>query len=331
MSAIDVNPDPVPAVGVEDGPSSATPAAAAAPTSRPPLAEWLPAAAVVAAVGLAYGPNLRNLVETWNREPDYSHGYLVIPIALAIFYRFWPGLADRSTSLIGWGLVVASLAARYAFYARGSLWSETATLFPLIVGLGLARLGWKIFGRIWPGFAFLIFLFPLPPALNSMLSQPLQKVATTLSCFVLKSTGLWVMSEGNVIIVDSERLEVQAACNGLAMLMSLSATVVAAASLIPMTHLKRGVLLLSIIPVALLSNVLRISATAWCYHLWGAEVGSKYAHDAAGYLMMPTAMALVGLELAVVSWLFVETVEEEPAKGLIGINHTFPNLAGGSR
>ena len=116
------------------------------------------------------------------------------------------------------------------------------------------------------------------------------------------------------------------------MLMSLSATVVAAASLIPMSLLKRGILLASVVPVALLSNVLRISATAWCYHLFGAKVGSQYAHDAAGWLMMPTAMTLVALELWIVSRLVVEEEEEDGREArLIGMVAPSSNLAGGPR
>jgi exosortase len=294
------------------------------------IAEWAPVIAVVFAIVLAYRANLESLYSTWMHDPDYSHGFLVIPIALVIMWKNWPGLASRSPSMVGWALVVASLAARLYLHNRGSQWSETATLFPLIVGLGLARLGWRIFSRIWPGFMFLIFLFPLPAALNSLLSQPLQKLATVFSVALLKGTGLWVMAEGNVIMVGSERLEVQEACNGLAMLMSLAATVVAAASLIPMSYLKRIILLVSVIPVALMSNILRISATAWCYHAFGAEVGSKYAHDMAGWLMMPTAMALVGLELSIVSWLIVETPVETQKTLLIGMGPGVPNVAGGS-
>ena len=71
-------------------------------------------------------------------------------------------------------------------------------------------------------------------------------------------------------------------------------------------------LLASIVPIALASNILRITATAWCYHLFGAEVGGHFAHDAAGWLMMPVALILVGLELGLLSWLIV-TVEELPA------------------
>ncbi len=102
------------------------------------------------------------------------------------------------------------------------------------------------------------------------------------------------------------------ACNGLSMLMSLAATVSATASLVPMANWKRLVLLPSIIPIALGSNVLRIAGTAWCYYRFGADVGSKYAHDAAGWLMMPTAMILVALELGLMSWLVVESDPANP-------------------
>ena len=302
-----MNPDPNRA----EVPKAADPGPAA------PLINWKAARpldvvavlAVVAAVGWSYAPNLTSLIQTWNREPDYSHGFLVLPIALVILWKTWPTDPESAPRpwLAGWSLVVMALLARAFFHERGNTWSESATLLPVIAGLGLAGLGWRCFLRTWPAFAFLIFLFPLPPQINSALSQPLQSLATTCSCGLLKLTGLWVMPEGNVIQVGNERLEVAAACNGLSMLMSLAATVAATASLVPMSNWKRVILLPSIIPIALASNVLRITATAWCYHRFGAEVGSKYAHDAAGWLMMPTAMLLVGLELAIMSWLVVES------------------------
>jgi exosortase len=139
----------------------------------------------------------------------------------------------------------------------------------------------------------------------------LQRLATLGSCLLLKLTGLWVVAEGNVILVGADPLEVAAACNGLSMLMCLAATVAAMTFLVPMAAWKRVVLLVSIVPVALLSNVLRITATAWCYHQFGAAVGGHFAHDAAGWLMMPVALILVGLELALLSWLII--AEEEVA------------------
>src|SRR5207248_1580199 len=103
------------------------------------------------------------------------------------------------------------------------------------------------------------------------------------------------------------------------MLMSLSATVAAAASLIPMATWKRVWLLASIIPIALLSNILRISATAWCYYHFGAKMGHDYAHDWAGWLMMPVAMVMVGLELLIMNWLVVESEVVERTTDRLGL------------
>ena len=203
------------------------------------------------------------------------------------------------------------LIVRALCYENGAEWSETATLLPVIACLTLAAGGWALLGRLWPAIGFLVFLLPLPVSINSILAQPLQHLATLGSCALMKLTGLWVVAEGNVILVGRDQLEVAAACNGLSMLMCLAATVAAMTVLVLMSPWKRVVLFLSIIPVALISNILRITATGWCYHLFGATVGGHFAHDAAGWLMMPMALALIGLELGLLSWLVIE-VEELP-------------------
>jgi exosortase len=271
--------------------------------------------AVVAIVlGWAYAPNLRGLVATWKQEPNYSHGFLVLPVALVIIWRRWVEAEPPAIrpSWWGWAGLVGMLVVRAVCYERGAEWTETATLLPVIACLTLAFGGWPLLRRTWPAIAFLVFMLPLPPSINSILAQPLQRVATTWSTALLKLTGLWVVAEGNVILVGGDQLEVAAACNGLSMLMCLSATVAAMTVLIPMALWKRVVLFLSIIPIALVSNVLRIWATAWCYHLKGAEIGAHIAHDMAGWFMMPVALVLVGLELGLLSWLVIE-VEVGPA------------------
>jgi exosortase len=269
---------------------------------------------VVIALCWSYAPSLRNLIDTWNREPNYSHGFLVIPVALIIVWRRWVEAkpAVITPSWWGWLALIGVLAVRALCYERGADWTETATLLPVIACLALAAGGRALLGRVWPAIAFLVFMLPLPQGINSILARPLQNLATVGSCALMKFTGLWVVPEGHVILVGSDPLEVAVACNGLSMLMCLAATVAAMTILVPMAAWKRVVLFLSIIPIALVSNILRISATGWCYHLFGAVVGGHFAHDAAGWLMMPVALALVGLELIVLSWLVVE-VEEYPA------------------
>ena len=115
-------------------------------------------------------------------------------------------------------------------------------------------------------------------------------MATVGACALLKATGLWVMHEGNIIVVGSEQLEVAAACNGLSMLVSLAATIVATVLLTPMAIGRRTALFLSIMPIGLACNVIRIATTAWCYDRYGVEdrrpLGARHrrlADDAAGH------------------------------------------------
>ena len=280
---------------------------------RSTIRDLAPSLVVAGALVYAYWPTLVDLVRVWRREPDYSHGFLVLPIALVILHQLWPKDPARGARVWYPGLIVvaAGLGLRAWFLSRASFWSTNATLLITIAGLGLSRLGLRAMRSTWPAFAFLIFLLPLPPTLNNTLSQPLQGLATVVTCRVLSLAGLWVLNEGNVIIVGGEPLEVAEACNGLSMLMSLAATVAAAVALIPLAPIKKLFLLASIIPIALLSNVLRISATAWCYHSYGAKIGGEWAHDLAGYLMMPLALLFVGLEVLILSWIFVETPAED--------------------
>jgi exosortase len=267
------------------------------------------AVAVVSLVVVwAYGPVLRSLLDSWEHDPNYSHGYLVVPVALAIWWqrRHMPNVFATPPWQWGWLLLAIVLGARAFFYERGNLWAESITLLPALGCLVLTFGGWGLFQKAWPALAFLIFMIPLPARLNTILAQPLQTMATTASVALLKLSGLWVIAEGNVILVGKQPLEVAEACNGLSMLMCLAATVMATILLVPLSKGMRVVMVLSAVPIAMLSNVLRIAVTAWCYQRFGFQVGHRVAHDMAGWLMMPTALVLVGLELLILAWLFVE-------------------------
>jgi len=278
---------------------------------RPSAAKLLALGAATLVLVLVYAANLLALITTWRDNSDYSHGFLVVPIAL---YILWQQLETRepktSTTLSpswGWVFLVVVLAARAIAYEQDLQWSETATILPAIVALTWSFGSWPLLRRIWPAIAFLVFMLPLPQLVNNLLALPLQSVAASSSRFLLQLSGMWVIQEGNVINLSTphgpEQLDVALACNGLRMLMTMAATVTATMILIPLPRWKQIALFLSIVPIALVSNMVRIVATGWCYCLITDPTNRHRAHDWSGYLMMPLALALVGLELLVLSWL----------------------------
>jgi exosortase len=297
---------------------------------------WWALGATGVVLALAYAPNLIELGRNWGNDENYQHGFLVIPIALFILWRRlteipWEQEADLGTApWWGWGLLIAVLLARGFAYERSFQWVETATILPAIVGLTWAFGGWPLLYRAWPAIFFLVFMLPLPPAINGLISLPLQRIAATGSYLFLQLSGFWVIQQGNVLQLSTpfgpRAMDVALACNGLKMLMTLAATVTATVMLFPAPLWKRLVLLASAVPIALISNITRIVTTGWCYYYIEEETGQHWAHDISGWMMMPLALILVFLEFQLLSWLAPEKTEaDEDEKVFIPlINKTGP-------
>ena len=296
---------------------------------RLPVPGLIAGVVVLAALAVSYAPNLAGLVFQWSNVPNYSHGFLVAPIALAILWQRRGELdpARLRPNLLGWVGLGALLAFRSYLFERNEVWLESATMIPALAALALAFGGWPLLRWSAPAIAFLVFMLPLPPSLNLTLAGPLQRLATIGSTTLLQASGLPVLARGNVIFVGGEPLEVAEACNGLSMLMSFVTLITAMVILMARDRptWERVVLLLSMVPIALVANVLRIAITAGLYHALGPQEPPPWPlslqfptvelmiHDTAGWAMMPIALAMVLLELKVLSWLIVEDSEPETA------------------
>lgn len=283
---------------------------------------WWALGAAAAVLALAYAPNLVELGHIWSNDDNYQHGFLVIPIALFILWRrlteppHWePDSALGTAPWWGWALLTAALVVRAVAYERSYQWVETATVLPAIAGLVWAFGGWSLLQRAWPAMLFLVFMLPLPTSVNGWIALPLQRIAATGSYYFIQLSGFWVVQQGNVLSLatpfGTRPLDVALACSGLKMLMTLAATVTATILLLPLPMWKRIVLLISAVPIALISNMTRIVTTAWCYYYIKEETTLHWAHDIIGLMMMPLALVLVGLEIQILSWLVPERTEEE--------------------
>jgi exosortase/archaeosortase family protein len=67
----------------------------------------------------------------------------------------------------------------------------------------------------------------------------------------------------------------------------------------------RLVVFLSAVPIAVVMNLVRVSATGFAHVTLGSQVANGVFHDVAGWLMMPAALLALWLELKLYDRLFV--------------------------
>jgi exosortase len=142
----------------------------------------------------------------------------------------------------------------------------------------------------------LFFMLPLPFRLGMMMAPTLQRLATLASTYTLQTLGFPAISEGNIIMLNESRIGVVEACGGLSMLIVFFALATAVALMVERDLKQKLLIVASAVPIAIVANVARITATALLQE-WAGRGVADFFHDLAGWFMMPVALALLWLEL----------------------------------
>jgi exosortase len=273
---------------------------------------------LLAAVVWSYWPTLVELREFWAENEDYSVGQLVPLVAL---YLVWS--ARRELAVMAWrpaawgaGVLVASQALRlagvYYAYASAERLSLVLTLAALVVWIGGVRVARRLFWVL----VFLLLMVPLPQRLHNALALPLQQWATALGLFGLELCGFFVQRDGNVLSVNGESsVLVAEACSGLRMLTAFVFTAAVLCFLVTRPAWQKAVLIASSVLIAVISNGVRVLATAVFMHYATSPSAEQRFHDLAGYLMMPLALALLIGELRLLALLTQSPVRVRGARG----------------
>lgn len=264
----------------------------------------------------AFFPTLAELYDKWMNDPQYSHGILVplFSLYLLIQYRDRAIENPRPTPILGYAVILAAIACRGAAALLCFLPLDALSLVLFATGAVLVCGGIDTLRWTWPALCFLLFMIPLPYQVERMMGAELQNVATLSSTYLLQTFGQPALSEGNVILIDEVKLGVVEACSGLRMLMTFVAFAVGAVLLMERSWVVKLLVLGSAVPIALLTNVLRITVTG-LLHVWLHDAEQKksaldFLHDFNGWMMMPFGLLFLTLELWLFKHLLIEPSEE---------------------
>ena len=290
---------------------------------------WTPSMTIQAGVlaglvAILYWPVLYRLVYIWRNNGDWSHGFLIPVFGLYYLYlqrhRMPRGLRESGLfpRIVGALLVCAGFLLYVYCITRKIEYPKGAAMVVTILGVVLLTCGWLWTRWGWFAVAFLLFASPLPQRLYVQLTRPLQRIAAEVS-----SAALTVMIPGldlevRNVAVDfyyedrSGQINVEQACSGMKSLMAISSLGVAMAFLSgrPLWH--RMVMILSCLPIAILCNMIRVTATGAFVVLGRDDLASGTPHMLLGLVTFGLALLLYLGVGYVLSHLFEE--HQPPAK-----------------
>lgn len=235
----------------------------------------------------------------WGRwmqtESYYSHGPLIIIASLFFLWNKRDTLkkpevssSDSGIILIVIGLLLHLVGIWIKFYFASAL-----SMIILLFGLVSYLFGKKVLKEVYFAIIYLLFMIPLPLVLESSLVINMKLFATQLAACFLTKIGITAVRDGSTIKMLHSYLEVEAPCSGLRSLIALLAFGAAFSYLTRHNLIKKWILFLSALPIAIGANMLRIVLLGWVSDVYGMEAARGWIHDFSGYLLF--AVAAIGM------------------------------------
>jgi len=240
------------------------------------------------------------LYQTWTIDPFYAHGPWVVGVALLLYLRFL-GLhkhvllttIDRKRLYIGISLfVIAALIFSGGVYTR----------VPFLGGLGF--IAWMLsmhcilFGtKSWREytFPFVYLLFAVPLPYLSEFSGLLQVGIAKLSYTLFHGLGYAITQQGITLHIQEASFQIAANCTGITSWLVLFSLMTFFLYFINIGLHKKIIVALLIVPIALVSNFIRVSILLYLGAHRGQAFAMAYWHDFGGltfYLLSCIAVFL---------------------------------------
>jgi exosortase len=274
------------------------------------------------AIAFSYATVFVKLFRDWWQDENYSHGLLIPFIIGYIIWSQREKLARarvEPSTLLGAAAIVVALFALWAGVAGAELYMQRLSLVLLLAGITVYFWGLKLLQFLLVPFGLLLLAMPIPAIIFNKIAFPLQLFASRAAVWSMSMIGIPVLRQGNIIELkplnsfDTKKLEVVEACSGIRSLMTLLTLAVVFAYF---THNPTGngnppgqggrfgwlksywfwrsaIIVISAVPIAILTNAFRVSGTGILAHYYGTEVADGFFHTFSGWAIYIVAFILL--------------------------------------
>ncbi|HKG75184.1 MAG TPA: exosortase V [Aestuariivirgaceae bacterium] len=232
----------------------------------------------------------------WTTEQG-GHGPIVMAIGLWLLWReLKSSSAPRKPGnpVIG-SLALAGLLAVYLVSRiTGILEIEALAMYGALIVGAYMLFGGALIRSVWFPLLYLALTLPPPDSVVAAVTQPIKIAISEWAVSLLYALGYPIASSGVTIQIAQYELLVAAACAGLNSIISLGAICLFYGYLRHRTNLLAFIVIaLSVIPIAVFSNFIRVIILILITYYLGEAAAQGFLHDFAGLTMFAVALLSV--------------------------------------
>jgi exosortase len=256
---------------------------------------WVWSVILTGLILLLYAAVIKSLVEQWWTDADYGHGFFVPLFSGYILWHTrerWTKVEVKPSNF-GFVVIVGAIALLLLGSLGAELFTSRFSLLVLLAGMILFLAGWKMLRAVSFPLGYLIWKIPMPVIIYNQITFPLQLIASRLATAWLELAQVPVLRDGNILIMSNYSLEVVEACSGIRSLMTLMALAVAYGYLVSPRRWVRYVLAAFMVPIAIVTNAIRIMGAGLMAHRFGPAAAEGFLHQFSGWAIFLVALLLM--------------------------------------
>lgn len=271
---------------------------------------------IAAALVFLFANVLVKLGLDWWTDENYSHG-LLVPIVIAFFVWTERERLQRATSepslILGGTILAFSIVLLLAGTIGAELFTQRIAFVIALTGTVCYFFGKRLVLFLAVPAALLLLAIPIPQILFNRIAFPLQILASQMAVWGIRLFEVPTLRKGNIIDIlprgatQTISLEVVEACSGIRSLMTL-VTLALVLGYFTRTDtdgklrfglfsgrdvIRTILLMLAAVPIAVLTNATRVSATGVLTYYYGKSASEGTWHDASGWFVYIAALALL--------------------------------------
>ena len=228
---------------------------------------------------------------------DYSHGKFIPLVSLGVIWYRRNEIFSVKTQVDwrGLGIIVLALAIHWIGAKMQQTRISLMSLILLIWGIPFYLFGWQMAKQLIFPCSYLIFCIPLN--FLDVIAFPLRMFSTSMATGILNGVGIEAVRNGTAILIPSmpTGMDVADPCSGLRSLLAMTALTAVYAYFTQKTFIRKWILFIASIPLAVVGNVSRIVTIAVVSEAVGGKLALGLYHDYSSYILFTASISVMVL------------------------------------